>query len=316
MGRLVFPRRAATAPDSAPRELVGILNVWKPRGWTSHDVVARVRRLAGQRRVGHAGTLDPLAEGVLPVLMGRATRLADVVGEGQKRYRAEVQLGASTTTDDLEGEVVERRPVPPLEAARLAEAAARFQGAVIQVPPAYSAIKVGGQHAYDLARQGRSPAMTPRLVTIYTIEAGKADDSALWLDVTCSRGTYIRALARDLALALGTLGHLRLLTRLQVGPFGAETAVTLEDLERHGVAAALLLPEAALPEAPSAYLAPPELAALRNGRSVECALPPAELVRVYASGGLRMEMVGRTDGTVLRPRITLYPAMPGVAEAA
>jgi tRNA pseudouridine55 synthase len=208
----------------------GLLNVCKARGYTSHDVVAVIRRTLGTRRVGHAGTLDPLAEGVLPVCVGRYTRLVDLIGATEKGYYAEVELGARTTTDDAEGEVVERRPVPTLTAEQLESALDRFRGEISQVPPAFSAIKVEGRRAYDLARRGDAPELKARPVTMYRLELVSWESPQLRLMVSCSKGTYIRSLARDLGEALGCGAHLTKLVRLWVGSFGLETAVSLDEI--------------------------------------------------------------------------------------
>jgi tRNA pseudouridine55 synthase len=277
--------------------IVGILNINKPSGWTSHDVVARVRRLAGEKRVGHAGTLDPLAEGVLPVLLGRATRLADFVQAGRKTYVARVALGTSTSTDDLEGEVIETRPVPgQLD---LESALALFLGDIQQTPPAYSAVKVAGQRAYAVARRGGTVTLEARPVTIYDLHV--LSHAPLTLEVSCSRGTYIRSLARDLALALGTVGHLEHLVRTRVGPFRIEDAVALDGLD---VAASLLPADRALQDAPTFQAAADDLARLMNGQAVAAAGLHADPVRVYDPEG-RLVCVGRADGDLLHPRLML-----------
>jgi len=272
----------------------GILNVYKEAGWTSHDVVAKVRRLAGQKRVGHAGTLDPLAEGVLPVLLGRATRLTEAIQSGEKRYQAWVRLGVATTTDDAEGEITARQPVPPLT--HLESILAQFTGTIAQVPPVYSAIKVGGQRAYAMARRGETPELAPRQVTISDLRVLDVSEDCLALEVACSKGTYIRALARDIASALGTVGHLTRLVRTQVGPFRLEDAVRLPQMQ-------LLPPEAALPDAPVYHAEAEDAARLLNGQAVAATLV-GDTVRVHdPSGGLIC--VGSADGDLLRPRIVL-----------
>ncbi len=285
---------------------MGVLNVRKESGWTSHDVVAKLRRLSGQRRVGHAGTLDPLAEGVLLVLFGRATRLADYVGAGRKRYLAEVQLGASTTTDDAEGEVVERAPLPGLAPAEVEAALQGFRGEIQQVPPAYSAVKVAGQRAYAVARRGGEVALRSRRVSIERLELFGIEAGVLTLDVACSRGTYVRSLARDLARRLGTLGHLRRLVRTEVGRFTLEDAATLEEIAARGVGALLLPPDAALPHAPRVTVDAGAVADLAHGRPVPATGLNADPVLVYDPSG-RMAFVGQADGRRLRPRISFVP---------
>jgi tRNA pseudouridine55 synthase len=274
-----------------------ILNVHKEPGWTSHDVVARVRKLAGQKRVGHAGTLDPLAEGVLPVLLGRATRLADAIQSGEKRYHAWVKLGVATTTDDGEGEITAQRPVPTLSAPRITSTLGQFTGTITQVPPAYSALKLNGQRAYAMARRGESPELAPRQVTISELRLLDSTEDCLELEVACSKGTYVRALARDVAQALGTLGHLTRLVRTQVGPFRLEDAVRLPLLK-------LLPPESALPDAPVYHADTLAAARLLNGQAIASDGVRADLVRIHDLSG-RLICVGASDGELLRPRMVL-----------
>jgi tRNA pseudouridine55 synthase len=218
----------------------GLVIVDKPGGMTSHDVVARIRRLAGTRRVGHAGTLDPMATGVLVVGVEKATRLLGYLTLTEKRYDATIRLGQSTSTDDAEGKVTFTAPAKDVSAVRLTQpelgkAVAGLTGEIQQVPPAVSAIKVDGQRAYRLARGGAAPELKPRPVTVheFTITAIRPAEGGL-LDVDasvrCSSGTYIRALARDLGRALGTGGHLTRLRRTRVGGYGLEAAKTLEQL--------------------------------------------------------------------------------------
>lgn len=212
------------------RGLDGFLNVAKPSGPTSHDQVAAARRLFGTRRVGHAGTLDPLASGVLPIALGRATRLIDHLAEADKSYRAIVELGLRTATDDLEGEILERRPVPRLEQAEIESALRAFVGRSLQRPPAFSAAKIGGRRAYALARGGHAVEVPPREVEIYRLELLDCDLPRFTFEVDCSKGTYVRSLARDLGLRLGTVACLAGLVRLRVGRFRLEEAVSLAEL--------------------------------------------------------------------------------------
>jgi tRNA pseudouridine55 synthase len=217
----------------------GLVIVAKPAGLTSHDVVARVRRLAGTRRVGHAGTLDPMATGVLVVGVEKATRLLGHLALTQKEYRGTVRLGQRTDTDDAEGAILARVPATDVTPAALRAAAAALTGEILQVPPGISAIKVAGQRAYRLTRQGAPPDLPARPVTIASLEivalrrvSDELPDDLLDADieVTCSSGTYIRAIARDLGDALGVGGHLTALRRTRVGPYLASDAVTLEEL--------------------------------------------------------------------------------------
>jgi tRNA pseudouridine55 synthase len=211
----------------------GILVVNKPQGWTSHDVVGHIRRLTHQKRVGHAGTLDPMATGVLLVCLGRATRVAEYLMDSDKTYRAVVRLGVETDTFDANGQVVATHPVN-VDESDLRTALARFVGAIDQVPPMYSALKRDGKPLYRLARRGIEVERKPRRITIYdiTLRAWQSPDATI--DVCCSPGTYIRSLAHDIGAVLGCGAHLAALTRLASGSFRLEDAVTLEDLEGLG----------------------------------------------------------------------------------
>src|SRR4051794_22770254 len=217
----------------------GLVVVDKPAGWTSHDVVAKVRRLAGTRRVGHAGTLDPMATGVLLLGLGHGTRLLTFLVGSDKSYAATIRLGASTVTDDAEGEVVATADASSVDQAALASAVAALTGPIEQRPSAVSAVKVDGRRAYARVRAGEQVELAHRSVTVRRFEvlASRAAelDGVRCLDVDIevevSSGTYVRALARDLGARLGVGGHLTALRRTRVGPFGLEGARTLPDLE-------------------------------------------------------------------------------------
>jgi tRNA pseudouridine55 synthase len=213
----------------------GLIIVDKPGGMTSHDVVARVRRLAGTRRVGHAGTLDPMATGVLVIGVEKATRLLGYLTLTEKTYEATIRLGQSTSTDDAEGEPTGGSPATDIPPGALDAEIAELTGDIWQVPPGVSAIKVNGQRAYKLTRAGAAPELAARPVTVYefTVTAVRQVGDFLDLDavIRCSSGTYIRALARDLGAALGTGGHLTALRRTAVGPYDLAQAHTLQELE-------------------------------------------------------------------------------------
>jgi tRNA pseudouridine55 synthase len=213
----------------------GLVIVDKPGGMTSHDVVARVRRLAHTRRVGHAGTLDPMATGVLVIGIEKATRLLGHLMLTEKTYAATIRLGRSTTTDDADGEPAGGSPASDVTREALDAEIGKLTGDILQVPSSVSAIKVNGQRAYKLTRAGEAPELAPRPVTVYefSVTALRRDGDFLDVDavVRCSSGTYIRALARDLGAALGTGGHLTALRRTAVGPYTLARAHTLEDLE-------------------------------------------------------------------------------------
>jgi tRNA pseudouridine55 synthase len=213
----------------------GLVIVDKPGGMTSHDVVARVRRLAGTRRVGHAGTLDPMATGVLVVGVEKATRLLGYLTLTEKTYVATIRLGQSTSTDDAEGEPAGGSPATDIVPGALDAEIAELTGDIWQVPPGVSAIKVNGQRAYKLTRAGAAPELAARPVTVYEFTVTDVRQVGDFLDldavVRCSSGTYIRALARDLGAALGTGGHLTALRRTAVGPYDLAQAHTLQELE-------------------------------------------------------------------------------------
>ena len=258
----------------------GLVIIDKPGGMTSHDVVARVRRLAGTRRVGHAGTLDPMATGVLVVGVEKATRLLGYLTLTEKEYDATIRLGQSTSTDDAEGEITGGATAAGVSAAvltqhQLSEAVAGLTGQIEQVPPAVSAIKVDGQRAYRLTRAGAAPELKPRPVTVYefTVTAVRPDGDLLDVDATvrCSSGTYIRALARDLGAALGTGGHLTRLRRTRVGGYRIEDARTLEQLA--GRFEVLPLAQAAAAAFPRRDLTEQEALRLAHGGRLPAAAP-------------------------------------------
>ena len=217
-----------SAPPAAPSG--GILNFNKPRGRTSFSVVGLVRKGTGVRRVGHAGTLDPMADGVLLVLVGPAVRITEYLMDLPKVYRGTVHLGVETDTYDAEGEVVATHDVSVSEDA-LREALAAFSGEIEQRPPAHSAIKIGGRPAYERARKGEEVELAPRKVTVYRLDLLRFEPPEVEIEVECSRGTYVRSLAHDLGLSLGCGAHLSALTRTRVGPFRLEDALDEAALE-------------------------------------------------------------------------------------
>lgn len=224
-------------PSGAPgTEVSGLALIDKPSGWTSHDVVGKVRRLAGTRKVGHAGTLDPMATGLLVIGFNKATRLLTAITGTDKTYEATIRLGASTTTDDAEGDIVRSRLANAVTEERVREQIETLTGEILQVPSSVSAIKVDGRRAYDRVRSGEDVDLPARPVRIDAFDLTgyhRADDGkTVDLDVTvsCSSGTYIRALARDLGEALDTGGHLTMLRRTRVGPFRIDDAVTVDQL--------------------------------------------------------------------------------------
>jgi tRNA pseudouridine55 synthase len=282
--------------------LHGFLNIDKPAGMTSHDVVARLRRLVGQKRVGHGGTLDPAATGVLPVGLGEATRLLEYLVDGRKRYHARVRLGVVTTTDDAEGTVVSEQPVPELEPSAVTDLLGNFTGRVEQIPPMYSAIQVEGRRLYDLARQGQHLDLAPRTVEINQITLLDLDLPLMTLDVICGKGTYIRALARDIGNAIGCGAHLRELRRVEVGPLNLQSATSLQTLTEDPalLSQALLPPEAAVEHLPRFDVDEQTAQRIRNGLPVERSDGSTEqLARAHVDGTLLGLL--RYDGVVWRP---------------
>lgn len=210
----------------------GFINLNKPLGWTSHDCVARVRRLLHTSRVGHGGTLDPAASGVLPIAVGKATRLLQFLPQ-DKAYRATIQFGITTTTDDLEGEIIDSQPAADLSLEQIVPKLRQFQGKIVQVPPKYSAIQVQGKRLYDLARAGEEIDVPERTVEVHNIEIldwQAGDLPKLAVAIACGAGTYIRAIARDLGAVLGTGGTLAALTRTRSSGFEIATSLSLEEL--------------------------------------------------------------------------------------
>ena len=277
----------------------GLVIVDKPGGMTSHDVVARIRRLAGTRKVGHAGTLDPMATGVLVVGVEKATRLLGYLTLTEKQYDATIRLGQSSSTDDAEGEITGSSPAAHVTDEALARAVSGLTGEIRQVPPAVSAIKVDGQRAYRLTRAGAAPDLKPRPVTVYefTVTATRPAGELLDVDATvrCSSGTYIRALARDLGQELGTGGHLIRLRRTRVGGYGLDAARTLEQLaERFEV---MPLARAAAAAFPRRDLSADEARRLAHGARLPAAAETAGApTAAYAPDGTLVALLTEQHG--------------------
>ena len=275
----------------------GLVIVDKAGGMTSHDVVARVRRLAGTRKVGHAGTLDPMATGVLVLGIDRATRLLGHLMLTDKAYDATVRLGAATTTDDAEGELVATASTEGITEHQVREALAGFVGDIEQVPSAVSAIKVDGRRAYDRVRAGEQVELQPRSVRIDSIEVHEVDGDDVRITVRCSSGTYIRAIARDLGERLGVGGHLVALRRTAVGPYTLDVAHTLEQLEDDLVV--LPIGEAARRAFPSLDLDEDRAADVGFGRKLTLDLGHDGPVALFAPDGGFLALYEQ-DGEVAR----------------
>lgn len=289
----------------------GLVIVDKPAGWTSHDVVARVRKLARTRKVGHAGTLDPMATGVLVVGVEKATRLLGHLTLTEKEYLATVRLGQATDTGDAEGRVTGGASASGLSAGRVRAAAAALTGDIMQVPPAVSAIKVAGKRAYQLAREGTAPQLAARPVTIRELAVGEpraaANGDLLDVDirVVCSSGTYIRALARDLGDALGVGGHLTMLRRTRAGPYGLSQARTLDELAA-GLEV-IPLAQAAAAAFPARQLTEDQARLLAHGGALTVPGPaPAGPVAAFAPDGTFVALVAEEGGRA-RPVAVFVP---------
>jgi tRNA pseudouridine55 synthase len=291
----------------------GLIVVDKPPGLTSHDVVGRIRKLAGTRRVGHAGTLDPMATGVLVVGVEKATRLLGHLTLTEKQYAATIRLGQATSTDDAEGEVISATPAGQLASDALLAAVAALRGEISQVPPVVSAIKVDGQRAYKLTRDGAPPKLEARTVTVRELSVLDVRPAGDLLDldvtVTCSSGTYIRALARDLGAALGVGGHLTMLRRTRVGPYQVDSAHTLDALAANLVV--LPLADAAAAAFPRLDVTAEQAARLAHGGRLPAAgLPAGDLgtgpVAAFGPDGTLIALV-TVDAGQARPIAVFLP---------
>lgn len=279
----------------------GILVIDKAAGMTSHDVVGRVRRIFSERRVGHGGTLDPMATGVLPLFVGRATRAVEFAAGADKEYVATMRVGLTTDTQDLTGTVLSQTPAHVTQA-QVEALLPRFTGTLQQVPPMYSAIKQGGKKLYELARQGITVERKPRQIEIYSLTLLSAQEEVgeFTLKVFCSKGTYVRTLVHDLGEALGCGAALSALRRTRAGWFTLEESVTLEELQAEGRDFPLLPVDSLFAQYPVLTLDAPQEVRCRNGAEITLAAAPGDgLYRVYtAAGGFLM--LGRTQGSVLK----------------
>jgi tRNA pseudouridine55 synthase len=267
----------------------GILVINKSIGMTSHDVVARVRKLLKQRRVGHAGTLDPAASGVLPICIGQGTRVAEYLSESGKAYQAEITFGVVTDTYDTEGTVLQTTDVSHLTHNAIIAALPHFLGAQMQIPPHYSAIKIQGQPAYKRMRAGEKIAIEARPIHIYQLDLLSWQAPRLQLAVECSKGTYIRSLAYDLGEYLGCGAYLSALIRTRSGPFTLAESLTLEQLallqEQNQLEGTIVPADRALVDYPALTLDATDTARVLHGNAFRFPVPPAELARVYDNKG-------------------------------
>ena len=273
----------------------GIVIIDKPSGWTSMDVCAKIRGILKEKRVGHGGTLDPMATGVLPVFVGQATRAVEFAENGEKEYIAGLRLGLVTNTQDTSGETLETHPVT-VDRAALEAVLPRFTGPIAQIPPMYSAIKIGGKKLYELARAGQEVARPARAITIHALELLSCAPPDFTLRVHCSKGTYVRTLCHDLGAALGTGGCMAALRRTAAGAYTAAQAVPLADILAHPAPESLLLPVDTLFAAhPALTLTPAQEKCCRNGASFTLRFAPGRY-RLYAESGEFLALGEVRDG--------------------
>lgn len=283
----------------------GYIVIDKPAGWTSHDVVGRVRRILQEKRVGHAGTLDPAAVGVLPVAVGLATRTVEYLSDGSKAYVADVTFGVTTDSADIDGEVTSVSDVGELTEKIVVDALRSFEGDQLQVPPMHSAIKIGGERLYEKARRGEQIEIPPRSVTLHEVTLTAWNPPSATIFVSCSKGTYIRSLARDLGEAVGTGAYMSNLVRVQTGPFTLDDAVRLDELEEmvktEQWETFAYHPDAVLHDWPALVLDEAHALAWRQGKTVALE-GTSGVVRVYDVCGTWLG-VGQAndDGTSIQP---------------
>lgn len=282
----------------------GFLNLNKPFDWTSHDCVARVRKLLRLKRVGHAGTLDPAATGVLPIAFGKATRLLEYL-PGSKAYKATIRLGVRTTTDDLQGEIITSAPCPNLSLAEVKTVLPQFEGKIEQIPPSYSAIQVDGKRLYDLARRGEKVEVPVRTVEVFQLEIldwREGEYPELEMAIACGSGTYIRAIARDLGAILETGGTLAALTRTESSGFHLKDSLTLSDLEAQLQTGTFqpIAPDTALQHLPSVTLPATSAQKWCQGQRIPITLDISGIVRVYNEEA-RFLGIGQVNGEDLSP---------------
>jgi tRNA pseudouridine55 synthase len=276
----------------------GILVVDKPGGMTSHDVVSRVRRIAGEQSVGHLGTLDPMATGVLPLLLGKYTRLAQFFSLADKTYTGSIRFGFATDTYDAEGEPAGPLVTPSLTLEQVREAAAPFHGEISQMPPAFSAKKIGGKPAYKLAREGKPVELKPKIIQIHEFTIDGVEGDAASFQMKVSAGGYVRSVAHEMGEKLGCGGHLSSLRRTQAGVFTLDQAWTLDR--------ALLHPRSILPEMPCVSADSAALGKMRNGNQANLAeFSGAELVKVFAGQRELVAVARRVAGTLFQPMLVL-----------
>lgn len=291
----------------------GIILVDKPQGWTSHDVVAKLRGIYQQRRIGHSGTLDPMATGVLAVFLGRGTRAVELCENDEKEYVADLLLGIVTNTQDITGEVLEQHPVE-VSRQQLEAVLEQFLGPQQQIPPMYSAVKIGGKKLYELARKGQSVERKPRSIVIHELELCDFDGKTARIRVVCSKGTYIRTLCHDIGAALGTGGCLSSLRRTRAGRFAIDDCVTMEQIQQardQNAHMAFLRPvDSLFSGCPAVYLGEKEALRCKNGAENAVSGMPDGTYRVYGPGN-EFLMLGQCQNGVLRTVKSFFEVKEG-----
>ena len=308
------------------RDIHAIFLLDKPAGLSSNQALQQVRRLLNARKAGHTGTLDPFATGLLPICLGEASKTAGLIMDGRKSYTATLQLGSATATGDTEGEVVDRQSVPAIDLPAIEAAMKNFRGPLNQVPPMFSAIKQDGKPLYELARQGIEVERKARAVEIFRLETVCWNSPTLEFSVICSKGTYIRTLAEELARALGSCGHLQALRRTGAEPFDDRAMYTLDDLVsavQQNKAGQLLLPaDAGLPDWPVVVLQGDQVGRFMHGNCIVCTAQVSR-VRVHGklvSGESHILGLGEIRATghlhplrVFSPGVSVNPELPGIS---
>lgn len=284
-------------------ELSGVLPVDKPAGMTSHDVVDAVRELTGTRGIGHTGSLDPDATGLLILCLGQARRIVRYLEPLDKEYTSTFRLGVATNTDDISGVVVEEKPPPPMTVEEVDRACNPFRGEILQRPPLFSAVKVNGKRSYKLAREGDPAELPRRTVTVERFEVVLWEPPLLTVRIVCSKGTYIRSLARDLGESIGCGGCVESLRRVRVGYFRVENAAPLRKLTRESLAEAVLPVEAALGVLEAVRIGEDNGKKFQNGLAVVVPKPVTGFARIFIED--RFIGVGEGEGNLIRPRTIL-----------
>ncbi len=261
---------SSAAKKATMNGMFGFLNIWKPPGPSSYDMIRHVRRYVGRKvKIGHAGTLDPLAEGILVLCLGQATRLVEFVQSYPKQYVTLARLGATSTTDDAEGKITVNDASPPPPVERVQKVSQAFVGTIRQIPPAFSAVKINGRRAYEIARSGKRPTLVPKDVTIYSLEIIEYEYPHLRLRVSCGSGTYIRSLVRDIGGELGAGGYCEKIVREAVGPFNADRAVGPDQINADNIKRFLISPVEAVPPEARITVTDDQAGDLAHGKTIK-----------------------------------------------